>query len=76
MAKIFESPDGGHTIYIRERGSSERSLYSIDDMALDGFNKNEWSQIWWERNNNPALKKAIEQIIILYRLTKNEQSKR
>lgn len=76
MAKIFESPDGGHTVYVRESGKTEKSLHSIDQVALDKYNNIEWNKIWWQRNSNPALKKAVEQVIILYRLGKNdEQSK-
>ena len=76
MTKIYESPDNGHTVYVRETGSTERKLLSIDEVALDKYNNIEWNKIWWQRNSNPALKKAVEQVIILYRLgINNEQSK-
>ena len=29
---IYESPDGGKTIYSRKSGSSERTLHSVDPM--------------------------------------------
>lgn len=68
VKSIFESPDGGHTVYVREDGKSERTLYSIDQVALDAYTQTEWNKIWRERNRNPALKKAIDQVIILYKL--------
>ena len=73
MVKIYESPDGGHTVYERETGSTERKLLSIDEVALDKYNKIEWNKIWWQRNSSPALKKAVEQVIILYRLSKENE---
>jgi hypothetical protein len=73
MVKIYESPDGGHTVYERETGSTERKLLSIDEVALDKYNNIEWNKIWWQRNSNPALKKAVEQVIILYRLSKENE---
>lgn len=76
MTKIYESPDGGHTVYEREQSSTERKLVSMDEVALDKYNNIEWSKIWWQRNSNPALKKAVEHVIMLYRLgIKNEQTK-
>lgn len=73
MVKIYESPDGGHTVYERETGSTERKLLSIDEVALDKYNNIEWNKIWWQRNSSPALKKAVEQVIILYRLSKENE---
>lgn len=73
MVKIYESPDGGHTVYERETGSTERKLLSIDEVALDKYNNIEWNKIWWQRNSCPALKKAVEQVIILYRLSKENE---
>jgi len=32
---IYESPDGGKTVYIRESGSSERKLI-MDNRTVDG----------------------------------------
>ena len=75
MTKIFESPDGGHTIYIRESGSSEKTLYSIDEVAIDRINYREWNRIWFEKNKNPTLKKAVDTVIMIYRMSKeNEQT--
>ena len=35
MTDIFESPDKGETIYVRQPGSSERKLI-IDNRTVDG----------------------------------------
>ena len=29
---IYESPDGGKTVYSRKSGSSQRTLHSVDEM--------------------------------------------
>lgn len=73
MPKIFESPDGGHTIYVREADSAERTLHSMDQVALDKLKENEWNKIWQVRNNNPALKKAVDAVILIYRMSKENE---
>tara|TARA_B100001113_G_scaffold196607_1_gene161170 strand:+ start:336 stop:602 length:267 start_codon:yes stop_codon:yes gene_type:complete len=40
MSKIFESPDGGKTVYQREFGARERTLVSVKkhgDIMEDGY---------------------------------------
>lgn len=68
MAKIFESPDGGHTIYSRESGSDKKVLEYRDEWASKFAERFLWEQIYDNKDQNPALKKAVENIIILYKL--------
>jgi hypothetical protein len=68
MTKIFESPDGGHTVYQRNINSNEQELLYEDDYAKTQKLKREWMHIFEIANSNPTLKKACEQIIVLYRL--------
>lgn len=72
MVKIYESPDGGHTVYQRDFNSTQKELIYQDDWAKKQKLKIEWIHIFEIADSNPVLKKAVEQIIILYRLTKNE----
>ncbi|NBP58587.1 hypothetical protein EBU71_19030 [bacterium] len=71
MTDIFESPDGGHTIYVRKANSTERVLLSEDDYAKDRKKRFEWHQIWDAKDSNPALQKAVERVIMIYRLGKD-----
>ncbi|NBO28712.1 hypothetical protein EB118_25345 [bacterium] len=77
MSKIYESPDGGHTIYERTPNSTKRVLISEDEYAIKQKQKIEWAHIWEIKDTNPALQKAAEHVIMLYKLTEgtNEQPK-
>lgn len=76
-ASIFESPDGGHTIYKRDIGSMQRTLVSVSDLKSminertreDGL----WSDIRRAAKNNPALQAALDEVIIIYNLSKEER---
>lgn len=75
MTYIFESPDGGHTVYRRRARETTRELVSEDEWAQSEKLKREWMTIFDKRDTNPTLQKAVEQVIILYRLGSNyEQS--
>lgn len=70
MVKIYESPDGGHTVYQRDFNSTTKELIYEDDWAKRQKSKIEWMHIFEMADSNPTLKKAVEQIFILYRLIK------
>lgn len=80
MTKVFESPDGGHTIYQRDYGKSERQLIweSLEkkDLVKELEEDKLWGDIRRAAKNNYTLQKELERVIILYRLIKdkNEQS--
>ena len=73
MTKIYESPDGGKTVYAREAGSSSRTLIGwngtaktkyVDELRL-------WQDIRDSANTNSALQKALDNVIIIYKLSKD-----
>ena len=69
---IYESPDGGRTVYARRPGSTQRSLYSQDpslqlELAELGREKR-WVDIFGARKSNPELDRLCEQVEILYEL--------
>jgi hypothetical protein len=72
---IYESPDGGHTVYARLPGSTERNLIGISltkqKFLEDAKQKDIWIDILKESENNPALQKAIENVMLLYKISKN-----
>lgn len=73
-AVIYESPDGGETIYVRESGSSQRQLHVqspraisiMDQLAEDKL----WGQIRRSAKTNPTLKQALDEAVLIYTLSK------
>lgn len=74
---IYESPDGGNTIYAREEGSIKRKLVGkhvnkteIQQALADG-------QMWWEirqmADTHPALQRALENVILIYKIAKDSE---
>ena len=71
---IFESPDGGRTVYARQPGSQHRSLHYQDpklQQELDELErKRKWAEIFESRHGNTALEDLCNKIEVLYELTK------
>jgi hypothetical protein len=69
---IFESPDGGRTVYARKSGSLHRELHSQDpalQQELKDLEKSKrWVEIFQTRKDNPELDHLCEQVEILYEL--------
>ena len=69
---IFESPDGGRTVYARKRGTIERELYWQDPALQQELKELEqqkrWVDIFQARDNNAELDHLCEQVEILYEL--------
>ena len=72
---IYESPDGGHTIYAREQGSNDRILVGYDAQAEEMAQHKMWNDIWFKSRTNPALRKAVERAIIIYQTIKDDDGK-
>jgi hypothetical protein len=71
---IFESPDGGRTVYARRPGSSHRELHlrdpELDKELAEMRNQERWQQILASRSTNTAINSLLEQVEILYELGK------
>jgi len=71
---IYESPDGGHTVYARRPGSTQRELHSLSEerqLELAELEQQKrWIDIFQERRNNAELDRLCEQIEIMYALTR------
>ena len=69
---IFESPDGGRTVYARRPGSTQRTLHSQDPELQQELAELEqqkrWVDIFQARQDNPELDRLCEQVEILYEL--------
>ena len=75
-ATIYESPDGGKTIYARERGSSDRVLIRTDD-AIEETKKllarrERFLKICELAETVPALAEQLDKLETIYLLVKNE----
>lgn len=72
MAQIFESPDGGKTIYSRQPHSIERKLvYKKTNELVERIEH--WMAIVDAAEDNPALKHLLDQVEMMYVLTKKEK---
>jgi len=73
-AVIYESPDGGETIYVRESGSSQRQLHSQSPRAVSLQEQLMEDKLWGEirraAKTNPALKHALDEVVLIYTLSK------
>ena len=69
---IFESPDGGRTVYARRPGAANRELHSQDpqlQQELQDLEKSKrWVEIFQARRDNAELDHLCEQVEILYEL--------
>ena len=67
---IYEKADG--VTYAREFGSSERRIIGYDATAVLRHNARIWNDILIEAESNPALQLAVERVIMIYKLSKEQ----
>jgi len=69
---IYESPDGGDTVYRRRMGDAQRELHSINDKQrdlLDELKKNKlWGDIHRAAQSDPVLQDMLDRIEVYHRL--------
>ena len=68
---IFESPDGGKTVYSRKSGESDRTLIKEDPEAKYRQRWLMWRDILEASRDNKALAEQIEKVEMLWHLIKN-----
>ncbi len=68
---IYESSDSGETVYAREMGALPESRVMIGQswMAKEQIEQRMWTDIYKHRNRNIALQHAVEECIIIYKLS-------
>jgi hypothetical protein len=74
---IYESPDGGRTVYARRPGSTHRELHlrspDLEKELAELRNQERWQQIQAMRTTNEEINRLCEQAEILYELTKGTE---
>jgi hypothetical protein len=69
---VFESPDGGRTVYARNSGSNKRELHwqdpKLQQELRDLERSKRWVEIFQARQDNAELDRLCEQVEILYEL--------
>ena len=75
-AVIYESPDGGKTVYVREPGSPVQSRTlaweseDAKDLREQILEDKLWGTIRRAAKTNPTIKRALDEAIMLYNLSK------
>ena len=71
---IYESPDGGKTVYSRKSGETNRTLHSIDpEYKKEQELKLRWAnlkEIVYMADTDPTLNDALTKLEMLYALKK------
>ena len=74
---VFESPDGGRTVYARSPGQTKRELHWQDpklQQELQDLEKSKrWVEIFQARRDNAELDHLCEQVEILYELRRKPE---
>jgi hypothetical protein len=69
---IYESPDGGETVYRRILGSTDRELHYVSDKSKNLHAELKHSKLWGKihraAKSDPALQEMINQIEVYYTL--------
>lgn len=73
-AVIYESPDGGETVYVRKPGETHRELHWQSEEKKELLEKIREDKLWGDirrtAKTNPALKQALDEAILIYTLSK------
>ena len=71
---IYESPDGGKTVYSRKSGSSDRTMIKEDTSQNYMTKWYEWKEILKLAETEPSLANAINKAEMLYVILKKEEN--
>lgn len=73
-AVIYESPDGGQTVYVRKPGESHRELHSMSEEKKELIAKLAEDKLWGDirrmAKTNPTLQRALDEAVMIYNLSK------
>lgn len=73
MATIYESPDGGNTVYARTSGDTQRKL--IKKRYEDTWNEFTFKYDWdYMAEKHPAIQEKLEELLVITRLCNENKS--
>ena len=76
MARIYESPDNGETVYVRDMGSTDRKLHYVSSKQTDIINRIREDQLWDQirilARTHPVLQAELDRVIMFYNLIKDD----
>jgi hypothetical protein len=67
---IYESPDGGQTVYERHPGKTGRKLIKYKELPKWYIDIREFNNIMHHASESPALQETLMQLKIIWELTK------
>ena len=74
---VFESPDGGRTVYARRPGETKRELHwqdpKLKQELQDLERSKRWVEIFQARRDNAELNDLCEKVELLYELRKHPE---
>jgi len=77
---IFERPDKGETVYVREEDSIDRVLISQTPKSRETYKEIQelklWGNIHHAAKTNTALQEALDRVKVTYYLTKDHGNRK
>jgi len=74
MANVYESPDGGETVYERIAGEHERTLIRENGSRWEQILEDKlWGNIRRKAKSHPALQEELDRVIMFYNLIKDNE---
>jgi len=72
MTKIYESPDSGETVYVRNMGETDRQLHHVSSRHADHLEQMREDQLWINirrtAQTDAGLQELLEPAIMYYKL--------
>jgi hypothetical protein len=76
---VYESPDGGDTVYRRKTGSAARELHSKSPKKKDLIEELREQSLWGEirraAKKDPALQEMLDKIVVYHQLKNSPQDR-
>jgi hypothetical protein len=74
---VYETPDGGRTVYARRAGQKTRELHyqdpALKDELIEVERQRRWQELYTARKTNPALNEMCEKAELFYALLKTDE---
>ena len=75
VSYVYESPDGGDTVYAREAGKTERVMIGQNTRAKGVIEQIQEDKLWGEirrmATTDPAMSELLDRVKVYYQLKKN-----